>query len=206
MNDQPPAPSNTLRYVTIAFGVMVVGAAILGLGRTLGPTADQQAEETAARFDLSLLNPGQPVTIDWLDNPVIVLRLTSEQESLARSIDITDLLDPLARNAMLPPDAPASFENRTIDSDGPIVVMNAQCDHMGFIATYSDRPENTWFCMRGAEEFDPVGRRLITNGLGADSIGIPPHTVTEDGHLILLTEQELLLLGGVDRLIYGSGD
>ena len=189
------ASAEALRYATLAFGLVIAGAAVFGLGRTLGPSADQHAESTSARLDLSLLVPGEPILFEYDGSVVWVLRLTDAQITATRETEIAELLDPLARNAMRPPDAPATFENRTIGTEDAIVVMNARCDRNGFVAVYNDIEDDTWFCMRGAEEYDALGRRLRTNGLGIDSFEIPPHTVTEDGHLVMLSAAEHVLYG-----------
>ncbi len=200
------ASAQALRYTTIAFGLVIVGAVLFALGRTLGPSADLRAESAAARFDLMSLVPGEPVLFEHGETLVWILRLTDQQVLTARATDLADLQDALARNAMLPPDTPASFENRTIDLEGAIVMMTARCDRQGLVAVYSDFPDHTWFCMRGAEEYDALGRRLLTNGLGTDSFDIPPHIVSDDGHLILLSAADLLMHNGADHLLYGSND
>ncbi|MEJ6390107.1 hypothetical protein [Gymnodinialimonas ulvae] len=124
---------------------------------------------------------------------------------MARDTDVMDLRDTLARNAMLPHDAAASFENRTIDAEGPIVVMNARCDRgQGFIPHYTINALETWFCTRGTERYDVIGRRLDTGGLGQESFEIPPHMVTADGLLILLTDAEMARLRSLEPSLHRS--
>jgi hypothetical protein len=205
LNETPAAFPKPLRNLTIAFGLVIGIAALFGIGQTLAPSADQRAEDAAARFDLNTLAAGEPVVFVHGETVVRLLRLSPEQEAIAQETDLLDLRDTLARHAMLPHDASASFDNRTVNFDGPIVVMNARCDRgAGFIPHYTVNSFETWFCPRGTERYDVLGRRLDTGGLGQESFEIPPHTVTDDGYLILLTDAEMARLRGLDPSLYRS--
>ena len=77
----------------------------------MNPSADVLAL-ASIEIDIASIQPGQSVTFTWRSHPLFVRRRTPAEIEAARSVAVDDLLDPVARNANLPENAPATDENR----------------------------------------------------------------------------------------------
>lgn len=63
-------------------------------------------------IDLTPIQPGQTVTFTWRSHPLFVRRRTPAEIAAARAVPVSQLIDPLARNANFPENAPATDDNR----------------------------------------------------------------------------------------------
>src|SRR6056297_1133961 len=87
-----------LYYATGGAGVVATGAAVWPLVNQMNPSADVQAL-SSIRVDVGGLEPGSQLTVLWLGKPVFIRRRTPAEIEAARSVDVSELPDPLARNA-----------------------------------------------------------------------------------------------------------
>lgn len=62
--------------------------------------------------DISTVQPGQIATVMWRGKPVFIRRRTPKEIEEAVAVPVSELIDPLARNANFPADAQATDENR----------------------------------------------------------------------------------------------
>ena len=89
--------------------------------------------------DISSVQPGQTVTFTWRSHPLFVRRRTAEEIEAARAVKPEDLLDPVARNANLPENAPATDANREIKPEWLVVV--GVCTHLGCVTQWKPDAE-----------------------------------------------------------------
>ena len=69
---------------------------------------------SSIEFDLSPIKAGQQVTVTWRGKPVSCAAARRKKSPKPRAVPVSSLIDPLARNANLPDDAPATDHNREI--------------------------------------------------------------------------------------------
>src|SRR5690606_30824858 len=87
-----------LYVATAAAGTVATAAAVWPLVNQMNPSADVQAL-ASIQVDVSALEPGSQMTVKFLGKPVFIRRRTEDEIAAARSVDLSDLPDQLARNA-----------------------------------------------------------------------------------------------------------
>ena len=68
----------------------------------------------SVEVDLAPLVEGQEITIKWRGNPVFIRHRTEPEIAAAKAVEVSELPDPLARNANLPDGDPATDVNRVV--------------------------------------------------------------------------------------------
>ena len=63
--------------------------------------------------DVASLEPGMSLTVKWRGKPIFIRNRTPEEVKAAADTPMTDLKDPVARNANLAPDAQATGLDRS---------------------------------------------------------------------------------------------
>jgi ubiquinol-cytochrome c reductase iron-sulfur subunit len=106
-----------LYYATAGAGAVVAGAAVWPLVNQMNPSADVQAL-SSIRVDISGVEPGTQISVKYLGKPVFIRRRTEDEILAARDVDLSDLIDSIARNPNLAGDVPATDENRALDETG----------------------------------------------------------------------------------------
>ena len=106
-----PTRRDFLYVATSAVAGIGAAATLIPLITQMNPSADVLAL-ASVEIDLTPIQPGQTVTFTWRSHPLFVRRRTPQEIAAARAVPISDLLDPVARNANFPENAPATDENR----------------------------------------------------------------------------------------------
>ena len=115
------------------------GFAAVGLGLGLWPLLDMMNPDASAlsmattEVDLSPVEEGQAITVMWRGKPIFIRHRTKKEIEEAKTVPLDDLIDPIARNANLPEDAPATDENRAGKDREHWLVMIGICTHLGCI-------------------------------------------------------------------------
>src|SRR5262245_52275350 len=115
------------------------GFAAVGVAGALWPLLDQMNPDQSAlslattEVDLAPIEVGQAITVMWRGKPIFIRRRAEEEVTAAKDVPVDDLPDPLARNANLPEDAPATDENRAAKDKESWLVMIGICTHLGCI-------------------------------------------------------------------------
>ncbi|WP_118136455.1 ubiquinol-cytochrome c reductase iron-sulfur subunit [Oceanicella sp. SM1341] len=165
-------------YVTTgAAGVVAAGAAIWPLVNQMNPSADVQAL-SSIEVDVSGVEPGTQLTVKWLGKPVFVRRRTPEEIEEARAVALSELVDPIARNANLPADAPATDEDRALDENGEWLVMMGVCTHLGCVPLGNAGDFDGWFCPCHGSHYDTAGR--IRKGPAPQNLPVPTASFMSD--------------------------
>jgi ubiquinol-cytochrome c reductase iron-sulfur subunit len=147
------------------------------------------------RADISKLEPGQMVVIEWRGKPVYVLRRTSEQ--VAGLVQLNDdLKDPLSESSSQPDYI--GGEARALNEE--YLVLVGLCTHLGCAPKF--RPEvgaadlggDEWpggfFCPCHGSKFDLAGR--VYKGVPASAnLEIPPYSFESDNVLVIGVDAEV---------------
>jgi ubiquinol-cytochrome c reductase iron-sulfur subunit len=183
------AETNRRDFLYIATGaVAAVGAAL-----TAWPFINQMNPDASVlalasvEVDLAPIAEGQEVTIKWRGNPVFIRHRLAAEIEAASKVALTDLKDPLARNANLPESDKATDENRVVGGKEQYLVMMGVCTHLGCVpigneGEYAVVEGNTkhggWFCPCHGSQYDTAGR--IRKGPAPENLAIPQYAYLSD--------------------------
>ena len=193
-----------LNYATGGLATIALGASGFGLLKSCAPSASVKSGKWNLEFELTELVAGEPITIKLSYFPVVLLRLTKEQIEQSKAVSLSDLNDQNARNANLYGSDPANFGNRTIDVDGPILVMKRVCPRLGCVPLFDAGDYHGWFCPCGGAHFDVLGR--IRKGPPTENMQIPRLSVAAPSVLEFPIGPKPIDGKSLDRLIYGEPD
>ena len=172
--------------------VILIGAgafAAIGGVAMLWPLLDQMNPDastlslSSTEVDLAPIEEGQAITVMWRGKPIFIRHRTSKEIDEGKDVKVDDLPDPLARNANLDDDAPATDVNRAAPEREPWLVMIGICTHLGCIpkgqAVGDYKGEyGGWFCPCHGSQYDTAGRVRI--GPAPENMYIPPYTFASD--------------------------
>ena len=166
-----------LYYATAGAGAVAVGAAVWPLVNQMNPSADVKAQ-SSIRVDVSGVAPGTQLTVKWLGKPVFIRLRTEAEVAAANEVDPASLPDPMARNANIAADAPATDPNRSLvpvggdaDSDSEWLVMMGVCTHLGCVPLGDAGDFGGWFCPCHGSHYDTAGR--IRKGPAPQNLPVP---------------------------------
>ena len=103
-------------------------------------------------------------------------RRTPTEIGAAKKTDVSDLPDPLARNANLPDSAPATDANREIKPEW--LVLIGVCTHLGCTPTAFEGDYGGWLCHCHGSQYDTSGR--IRKGPAPQNLAVPPYAFLSD--------------------------
>ncbi|MEM8630667.1 MAG: ubiquinol-cytochrome c reductase iron-sulfur subunit [Pseudomonadota bacterium] len=169
-------------YATAGAGVVTAGAAIWPLVNQMNPSADVQAASTM-RVDVSTVEPGTQLTVLFQGKPVFIRSRTEEEIAEARAVEISELIDPLARNENVSEDAEATDINRAIGEDEGWLVMIGLCTHLGCVPTENAGDFGGWFCPCHGSHYDTAGR--IRRGPAPENLPVPRAEFIDETTLLL---------------------
>jgi ubiquinol-cytochrome c reductase iron-sulfur subunit len=158
-------------------------AAAVGGALAAWPFIDQMNPSSAVlalasiEVDISSIQPGQSVTFKWRGHPLFVRRRTPKEIAEADAVALSDLKDPLARNANLAENAPATDKNRSTKPEWLVLV--GVCTHLGCTpqASTAQVPQGEyggWLCHCHGSQYDTAGR--IRKGPAPENLAVPPYS------------------------------
>jgi ubiquinol-cytochrome c reductase iron-sulfur subunit len=170
-------------FLLIATGAFAaVGAAAVAWPLIAQMNPDASALALASiEVDLSSMEEGQSITVMWRGKPVFIRYRTPAEVEAAREVPLAELSDPLARNANLDPDAPATDENRAAAETEQWLVMIGVCTHLGCVPLGQQGNFGGWFCPCHGSHYDTAGR--IRQGPAPQNLPIPPIAFISDTNL-----------------------
>ncbi len=178
---------------SVVGAVGVVGAAIPFVG-SWNPSAKAKAAGAPVKVNLSKIEPGQMITVEWRGKPVYIVRRT--QAVLDALKDAVPLIsDPESEKSIQP--AYAKNFDRSIKPEFSILL--GVCTHLGCAPLY--RPdvaavdlggEGKWFggyfCPCHGSKYDLAGR--VYKGVPAPlNLEVPPHKYVSDAVVIIGEDQ-----------------
>jgi len=164
-------------YATAGAGAVVTGAAVWPLVNQMNPSADVLAL-ASIRVDISQLSEGDQLTVLWQGKPVFIRWRTEAEIAEARSVEMSDLPDPMSRNENAAAEADASDENRAMPTpegsdlpDGAFLVQMGICTHLGCVPLGEAGDFQGWFCPCHGSHYDTSGR--IRRGPAPRNLDVP---------------------------------
>src|SRR5690606_13646274 len=142
MSSQDDGVDQTRRWLAIGAttAVSAVGAGFVAVPfvKSWNPSAKAKAAGAPVTVDISKLEVGQKMLVEWRSKPVWVVRRSEEAMNLLESVE-SKLRDPNSDVDQQPTYAKNRFRAREDRKD--IIVMIGLCTHLGCSPTY--RPEIT---------------------------------------------------------------
>ncbi len=173
------SPETTRRdfiYLATA-SVAAVGAAVAvwPFIDQMNPSASVLAQSTV-EIDIAPIQEGQQAVFLWQSKPVFVRRRTKKEIDEAVAVPLASLPDPLARNANLAEDAPATDKNREIKAEW--LVLIGICTHLGCIPLNNQGEFGGYLCPCHGSQYDTAGR--IRKGPAPENLPVPPYAFLSD--------------------------
>ena len=171
-----------LTAATTVVGAVGTGYAITPFVMSMMPSARAQAAGAPVEADVSKLEPGQMMTVEWRGKPVWIVRRTEQNLSDLPVIE-GQLLDPTSDGSNQQP-AYAKNQFRSREDHKEYSVLVGICTHLGCSPTY--RPDigaqdlggadwkGGFFCPCHGSKFDLAGR--VYSGVPAPkNLEVPPY-------------------------------
>jgi ubiquinol-cytochrome c reductase iron-sulfur subunit len=177
---------------TTCVGAVGVGFTAVPFVRSFEPSERARAAGAPVEVDISRLNVGEMMTVEWRGKPVWIVKRNPEQLAALSKHD-GELADPGSRrnrDELTPPYA--RNEWRSIKPE--VLVVVGICTHLG--CSPSDRfqagPQpslpDDWpggfFCPCHGSTFDMAGR-VFRNKPAPDNLEVPPHMYLSDTRLLI---------------------
>ncbi len=186
----PPDPKR--RQLLIATSVVgaAAGAGIaIPLMSSMAPSERAKAAGAPVEIDISMLAPGEMMTVEWRGKPVWIVHRTPEMMAALKKAE-PNLVDPLSEKPQQPDYA--TNEHRSIKPE--IMVAVGICTHLGcsptekFKAGGAQGMAADWpggfFCPCHGSQFDLAGR--VYKGMPAPTnLEIPPHQYLAESRLLI---------------------
>lgn len=166
---------------TAAMGAAGAAALIAPFVKAWSPNAKAEAAGAPVSLDVSAIEPGQMVTVEYRKAPVMVVKRTQKMLELLPKND-SNLLDPKSEKSVQPDYA----NNDTRSRDPELGVISGVCTHLGCKPLF--RPEvgaadlggSSWyggfFCPCHGSKYDLAGR--VYKGMPAPlNLPIPDYNV-----------------------------
>lgn len=196
MADQKVNPGRR-RFLTASTAVVgAVGAGFVAVPFVASwkPSAKAQVAGAPVTQDISKLEMGQRLIVQWRGQPVWILRRTEDQLAVLPSLD-DRLRDPDSQN----PDQQPAYTVNTYRSIKPeIAVIVGICTHLGcsptFVPEMQPQPfdadwKGGFYCPCHNSRFDIAGR--VYGGMPAPSnLKVPPHRYIDDNHILIGVDSE----------------
>lgn len=158
----------------------VAGAGVVGVAtpfvRSWNPSAKAKAVGAPVQVDISKIDPGAMITVEWQGKPVWVIRRTTENvKNLAMEEHRDELRDPDSEVNQQP--EYAKNEYRSIKEEYFVAV--GICTHLGCVPNYepdgrAEVKHALFFCPCHGSKFDLAGR-VFTGVPAPTNLIIPPH-------------------------------
>jgi len=169
-------------------GVGAIGAAVPFVA-SWNPSAKAKAAGAPVKVDISKLEAGQQMTVEWRGKPVWIVRRTPAMLSQLETLT-EQLLDPTSERPQQP--EYAKNPHRSIREE--YLVLVGICTHLGCSPQYL--PEvlpsadfGGFFCPCHGSKFDMAGR--VIKGVPAPSnMEVPPYMYEDSNQLIVGVDEE----------------
>ncbi len=187
----PAVDEKRRRLLTTGVGVVgALGAATMAIPfvSSMSPSARAKAAGAPVEIDISKLEPGQRVIVEWRGKPVWVVRRTPELlESLEQ---VSDELRDIESDKSEQPDY-AKNVHRSINPE--VLVMTGVCTHLGCSPTF--RPDvapadlgpdwkGGFFCPCHGSKFDISGR-VYKGAPAPTNLPVPPHAFVSESIILV---------------------
>jgi ubiquinol-cytochrome c reductase iron-sulfur subunit len=179
-----------LTLLTSGVGAIGVGFAATPFVLSMTPSARARAAGAPVEVDISKLEPGQMLTVEWRGKPVWIVRRTKDMLATLPANDKL-LADP---NSKVTDQQPAYAANETRSIKPELLVLVGICTHLGCSPSQkfqvgpasgmSDDWTGGFFCPCHGSKFDLAGR--VYKGVPAPTnLPVPPHMFLSDTRILI---------------------
>ena len=181
----------TWLITSAAMGGVGAAAVAVPFVSTFQPSERAKAAGAAVEVDISALQPGQKIVVEWRGKPVWIMKRTPEQLAGLEKLD-SEVVDPESKRTAYP--TPEYAKNRYRSIKPEIFVAVGICTHLG--CSPSDKfqagaqpslPDNWlggYLCPCHGSTFDLAGR-VFKNKPAPDNLEVPPHVYLSDTVLLI---------------------
>lgn len=157
------------------------------------PSAKAQSMGAPVQVDVSKLEPGQLLKLQWRGQTIGILRRTPENLKLLAEVT-PDLRDPQS----LESEQPVFAQNETRALREEYLVVNMHCTHLGCVPqmvpevgpqSFQENWKGGFFCPCHKSKFDMAGR--VYSGVPAPTnLKIPPYSFIDNRTLLIGVSKE----------------
>ena len=179
---------------TVAGGIATVGV-VTPFMLSMMPSERAKAAGAPVEVDVSKLDPGQLLMVEWRGKVVWILERTQEMLKTLNTLAQEDVLaDPNSEKNQQPEYA----KNPTRSIKPEILVVVGLCTHLGCSPVYRKdiAPEDLgpdwlggFFCPCHGSKFDLAGR-VYKNLPAPTNLVVPPHVYLSDSRLLIGSESK----------------
>jgi ubiquinol-cytochrome c reductase iron-sulfur subunit len=177
-----------LTATTVAAGGVAATAAAVPFVASMLPSERAKAAGAPVEVDISKLEPGQRMIVEWRGKPVWVVRRTPE---MLKNIQLDDpkVADPESKRSVQPPYA--KNEYRALKPE--YLVLVGICTHLGCspVDRLAAEPQpfaadwhGGFYCPCHGSLFDLAGR-VYKNKPAPDNLTVPPYKFVSDTTLVI---------------------
>ena len=158
---------------------------------TFQPSERAKAAGAAVEVDVSGIQPGEKLVVEWRGKPVWILRRTPEQLESLKAVE-SQLADPNSDRTAYPTPDYAKNTHRSIKPE--FLVAVGICTHLGCSPgdklapgpqpSLPDDWKGGFLCACHGSTFDVAGR-VFKNKPAPDNLEIPPHYYLSDTTLLV---------------------
>lgn len=186
-----------LGATSVVGGAGVVGAAVPFVA-SWQPSAKAKAAGAPVKVNISKLEPGARMVVEWRGKPVYIVRRTEESLAAINALDTDILRDADSVEAKQP--AYVDGSARTLSGKEEYLILVGLCTHLGCAPLYrpdvgaADLGGDAWlggfFCPCHGSKFDLSGR--VFAGVPAPkNLEIPPHSYESDSVVVIGIDTEV---------------
>ncbi len=179
---------------TVVGGVGAVGVAVPFVA-SWQPSARARAAGAPVQADVSKLEAGQRMTVEWRGRPVWIIRRTAEMIERTTGIEASRLADPESEV----PQQPAYVSGPLRSVRDEIGVLIGICTHLGCSPLFRPEPDaegvgtEDWpggfFCPCHGSRFDLAGR-VFRNVPAPTNLEVPPYRFESDDIIVVGEDEE----------------
>jgi len=190
--------SGRRKFLTAATSAVGAAGAVGILTPFVGswnPSAKAKAAGAPVKADISKLEPGQMINVEWRGKPVYVLHRTQQQLDALSGLN-DQLKDP---ESAIPDSQPAYVTGIGRSIRPEILVIEGLCTHLGCAPKF--RPEvgaadlggadwqGGFFCPCHGSKFDLAGR-VYAGVPASQNLKVPPYSFEDDNVLVIGVDAE----------------
>jgi len=190
-NSTVDASKRTWLIASSCAGAVGAGFVAVPFVSSFQPSERAKAAGAPVEVDISALQPGQKMTVEWRGKPVWIVRRTPEQIAGLKKTD-NEVADPNSERKAYPIPSYAKNEARSIKPEYFVAV--GICTHLGCSpsdkftpgpqASLPDDWQGGFLCPCHGSTFDLAGR-VYKNKPAPDNLEVPPHMYLSDTRLLI---------------------
>ena len=190
---EPGMDPDRRNWIIIACGAGAVGGAAVAVPfvSSFAPSERARAAGAPVQVDISAIQPGEKLTVEWRGKPVWILRRTPEQLATLPKVE-PFLADPASDRKQYPTPDYAKNPHRSIKEE--FFVGVGICSHLGCSPSDKLAPgpqpslPDDWLggflCPCHGSTFDVAGR-VFKNKPAPDNLEVPPHMYLSESKLLI---------------------